>query len=127
MSVILEQIKNRSITLNKDLPWRDAVSLLEGHNDRIQWMEETKGEPTVIVYQDAFYLIDGSKESPDRRGLCYDKGARINRKKFPPVSSAVEECDAHGVQLMDEQMYRYLQTMGSFDLKTSSWVLNGRC
>ena len=28
-----------------------------------------------------------------------------------------------GVEILTEDQYRYLQTLGEFDLKTSSWIL----
>ena len=40
-----------------------------------------------------------------------------------PESSAIEEAEKMGVRLMNEEEYRYLQTLGEFDLKTSSWVV----
>lgn len=123
MSPIIEKIQKRSLALNKALEWEKVLPLLNKYKDQIEWMEDTKGDPCVILHNDNFYLVDSSKESPNRRSLCYDKDARIKRKKFPPKSSALEECEEHGVQLMDESLYRHLQTFGEFDLKTSSWVL----
>ena len=40
-----------------------------------------------------------------------------------PESSAIEEAEKMGVRLMNEEEYRYLQTLGESDLKTSSWVV----
>ena len=64
-----------------------------------------------------------SKESPiDRRSICYDKNARINRKKFPPEQSAEELALSIGIDIVDENMYMELQKIEPLDLKTSSWI-----
>ncbi|MDO4807805.1 MAG: DUF4256 domain-containing protein [Coriobacteriales bacterium] len=87
-------------------------------------MEQSGGEPDVIVCDGRLLVCDCSKESPlPRRSLCYDEEARLSRKKNPPESNAVEEAAGMGLRLMTETEYRHLQTLGEFDLKTSSWVL----
>ena len=91
---------------------------------KIEWMEDTGGEPDVVFYQDALYIIDMSKESPKgRRSVCYDKASRVGRKEFPPETSALELCALHKVSLVDEPMYFYIQTLQPMDVKTSSWLL----
>ena len=68
-------------------------------------------------------FADCSKESPDgRRSLCYDEAALRNRKKNPPIGSARAQAEEMGIGLMTEEQYRFLQTLGEFDLKTSSWI-----
>lgn len=104
---------------NEDL---NLDNLLESVQEQLQYMEETKGEPMVIKYQDKYLLVDGSKESPQRRSVCYDKEARVNRKKYPPETSALEECEKHGVKLMNQEIYNHLQSLKAVDLKTSSWI-----
>lgn len=100
--------------LSRDEKWLRAVSM----------MEESGGEPDLVVFAGKKLICDCTKESPlQRRSLCYDAQARLSRKKNPPMSSAVEEAEKMGLRLMTEEEYRYLQTMGEFDLKTSSWVL----
>ncbi len=92
--------------------------------DALAWMEETGGEPDVIGVEDGrFVFADCACESPSgRRSVCYDEAARLTRKKNPPVSSAQAQAEEHGISLMTEGQYRHLQTLGSFDLKTSSWI-----
>lgn len=89
-------------------------------------MEQTGGEPDVISYdnQSSSYLFaDCSIESPkSRRNLCYDQKALDERKQFKPKNSAMSLAESMGAQLMTEAEYRHLQTLGSFDLKTSSWL-----
>ena len=55
--------------------------------------------------------------------MCYDKSARVNRKKFPPVSSVCEVCKQWNVNLLTKDDYRSLQNIQEVDLKTSSWLL----
>ena len=38
------------------------------------------------------------------------------------MGSAAHEAETAGVKLMTEALYRRLQTLGEFDLKTSSWI-----
>lgn len=89
-------------------------------------MEETGGEPDVIGYEaetGMFLFCDCSKESPKgRRSLCYDRAALESRKKNKPESSAVDRAHEIGIELLTEEQYRLLQTLGEFDLKTSSWL-----
>ena len=46
-----------------------------------------------------------------RRRLC-----------LKPKSSAVEMAAAMGIDLLTEEQYRELQSLGEFDTKTSSWI-----
>ena len=62
-------------------------------------------------------------ESPTgRRSLCYDRAARDSRKENKPKNDAMEMTAAMGIELLTGEQYRELQTRGTFDLKTSSWV-----
>ena len=89
-------------------------------------MESTGGEPDVIG-QDTktgdVIFADSSKESPDRRSLCYDRDAWQSRKEHKPKGGdAVSTAAAMGIELLTEEEYRQLQTLGEFDTKTSSWI-----
>ena len=92
--------------------------------DSIHWMEETGGEPDVVGIDGSVYIVfDCSKETPSgRRNLCYDEEVLFNRKKFPPQDSAMRVASEKEVQIMDEEQYFHLQTLGDFDTKTSSWI-----
>src|SRR5690606_34188316 len=83
-------------------------------------------EPDVIALDAATGQItfcDCAPESPaGRRSLCYDGQARLARKENRPEGSAVEMAAEMGVALLTEAQYRQLQTLGDFDLKTSSWI-----
>ena len=83
------------------------------------------GEPDVIGTDDDGKILFGdcSRETPSgRRSLCYDDEALRKRKKNPPSGSAVQQACEMGTELMDEALYRKLQMLEEFDLKTSSWI-----
>jgi hypothetical protein len=89
-------------------------------------MELTGGEPDVAGYDKKtgeYIFYDCSEESPEgRRSLCYDREALESRKKNKPENNAVDLAAAMGIELLTEEQYRKLQKLGTFDLKTSSWV-----
>lgn len=124
----LEKRFNQNINYHKDILWKDVNKRL---NDDVikslKYMEETGGEPDVIMYDkscDKYIYCDTSMESPiGRRSLCYDKEALNSRKNNKPISSAIEEAKNNRIRLLNEEEYKYLQTLGDFDLKSSSWLL----
>ena len=89
-------------------------------------MERTGGEPDVVGYDnttDEFIFYDCSVESPKgRRSICYDREALESRKKNKPENNAMDIAAAMGIEILTEEQYRALQKLGSFDLKSSSWV-----
>ena len=89
-------------------------------------MEESGGEPDVIDHDPdsgSVHFCDCAIESPaGRRSLCYDGAALDARKQAKPAGSAVGMAAAMGITLLNEEQYRRLQTLGEFDLKTSSWI-----
>lgn len=89
-------------------------------------MEITGGEPDIIGYNEEnqqFIFADCAAESPaGRRNLCYDRKALEARKEHKPANTAIDVALAMGIELMDEAMYRHLQSLGNFDTKTSSWL-----
>jgi Protein of unknown function (DUF4256) len=109
--------------------WAQVRAKLEGHADALkslQAMEATGGEPDVIGQDKEtghFIFCDCCAESPTgRRSACYDGPALDARKENKPENSAVEMAAAMGIELLTEQQYRELQTLGDFDAKTSSWI-----
>lgn len=92
----------------------------------INKMEETGGEPDVVGYDKEtgeLIFFDCSEETPDgRRNVCYDHEALETRKKYPPEDSALNMAEMMGIELLTEQEYFYLQEIGEFDTKTSSWL-----
>ncbi|MCC2655061.1 MAG: hypothetical protein K0Q76_169 [Panacagrimonas sp.] len=109
--------------------WADVQARVDGAGkalDALQQMEATGGEPDVVGLQTGsghVTFFDCSAESPSgRRGTCFDGAARTSRKENAPERSALEMAAAMGIELLTEAQYRHLQTLGEFDLKTSSWI-----
>lgn len=120
----------RHASRHADVRWDDVYAKLRGHSKALKSllaMESTGGEPDVIGRGDeagTFLFCDCSAESPQgRRSLCYDRAALDARKLNKPAGNAVEMAADMGVELLTEQLYRHLQALGQFDLKTSSWIL----
>lgn len=110
-----------------DVVWSDVLTKLETDSNKLvtlSEMERTGGEPDVIRLPNGdLAFCDCSPESPSgRRSLCYDEQALAARKKNKPDGSAVALAEQMGLELLDEAMFRHLQTLGAFDLKTSSWI-----
>ena len=114
---------------HEGMEWEQVLAKLEASTDKL-WslneMEQTGGEPDVVGYDNEtgkYIFYDCSAESPKgRRSLCYDHEALDSRKENKPVNSATGMAAAMGIELLTEEQYRELQLLGSFDLKTSSWV-----
>lgn len=114
---------------HKGIKWVDVLAKLEASSKKLQSlfeMEETGGEPDVIAFDKKtgeYTFCDCAPESPKgRRSLCYDDEALASRKEHKPDGSAIGMAASMGVEILDEEQYRKLQELGSFDLKTSSWV-----
>ena len=130
-SSILSILKKRFIQNEQrhlGMNWLEVESRLLS-NETALWslfqMEETGGEPDVVGKEgEHFIFFDCAKESPTgRRSFCYDQEALEARKQDKPKDSAMQFVENIGVQLLNEEQYRFLQTLGEFDLKTSSWLL----
>ena len=111
------------------LAWADVRARLEGNLPALRAlraMESTGGEPDVIAYDrktGQYTFCDCSEESPaGRRSVCFDGEALRSRKEHRPEKSAVEMAAEMGIDLLTEEQYRDLQSLGEFDTKTSSWV-----
>ena len=130
--MILEILKNRffqNMTRHPDLGWEFVETRLNENKEVLEvlrLMEESGGEPDTIGIDETsgkLIFCDCSSESPaGRRSLCYDDEALQKRKKNPPKGSAVHQAKEMGVSLLTEELYRRLQELGPFDLKTSSWI-----
>ena len=69
-------------------------------------------------------LLDCYQKAPkERESLCYDQAARLGRKKFPPVSSVLEELAHLGSDLLTPDQYLAIQALFPLDEKGSSWLL----
>ena len=94
--------------------------------ETLRRMEESGGEPDTIGDSDegaGLIFCDCAKESPAGcRSLCYDDDTLQRRAKNPPAGSAQRQAREMGALLLTEALYRRLQALGAFDLKTSSWI-----
>jgi hypothetical protein len=129
---LLRTLKDRfekNMNRHKGLEWAKVQAKTEVNTEKL-WslseMERTGGEPDVVGYDKKtgeciFY--DCSAESPKgRRSVCYDREALESRKEFKPKDAAMEMAAAMGIEILTEEQYRELQTLGDFDTKTSSWL-----
>lgn len=126
---ILKTRFEKNPTRHDKIKWEDVQKKLESNPEKL-WslneMEKTEGEPDVVDFDkntNEFLFFDCSAESPKgRRSLCYDRKALDSRKENKPKNNAVDLANEMGIEILDEEQYRHLQTLGNFDLKTSSWI-----
>jgi len=126
---ILQTRFDNNTQRHNGIVWADVQAKLETKPEKL-WtlneMEVTGGEPDVVGFDDKtgeYIFFDCSAESPKgRRSICYDRAAWEARKEHKPENTAVDMASDMGVEILNEEQYRELQTLGSFDLKTSSWI-----
>ena len=121
----------KNMDRHKSLKWAEIQAKLEANTEKL-WslneMERTGGEPDVVGHDKKtgeYIFYDCSAESPkDRRNVCYDREGQETRenKGIHPAGNAIDMAAAMGIELLTEEQYRELQTLGNFDMKTSSWV-----
>lgn len=131
-TALLKVLKARfetNMKRHRELAWEPIQKKIEENPAKawsLQRMEQSAGEPDVIGLDPtsgAYLFVDCAAESPKgRRALCFDQAALDSRKENKPADSAVETAKQMGVELLTEEQYRQLQTLGEFDLKTSSWI-----
>ena len=115
---------------HKGIEWAKVQAKLQANPGKL-WslreMEATGGEPDVVGYDKQtgeYRFNDCSAESPKgRRSVCYDREALEARKENKPKDNAIDMATAMGIELLTEEEYRELQQLGSFDTKTSTWVV----
>lgn len=129
---LVQTLKERfesNIPRHKAIKWEEVAGRLEANPGKL-WslaeMEWTGGEPDVVGFDkktDEFIFFDCSPESPKgRRSVCYDPAALESRKEHKPKHSAIGMAAEMGIEILTEAQYKQLQTLGEFDLKTSSWI-----
>jgi len=126
---VLKMRFEKNMSRHPDLEWSKIEAKLEINPNKL-WslneMEFTEGEPDVVGYDKKtgeYIFYDCSPESPKgRRSYCYDRQALDSRKEHKPSNSVLDAAAEMGVELLTEEEYRNLQTLGNFDMKTSSWV-----
>ena len=114
---------------HKGLEWAGVQARLEAQADKLGSlgdMERTGGEPDVVGRDrktGEYLFFDCSAESPKgRRSLCYDRDALEARKEFKPQDAAMDMGATMGIEMLTEEQYQELQTLGTYDTKTSSWL-----
>lgn len=126
---ILQSRFEKNTHRHQEIVWTTVEARLKEHPDKLdilQTMEDTGGEPDVIGQDKKtgeFLFVDCAPESPKgRRSVCYDPEALASRKEHKPGHSAIGMAAEMGIELLTEEAYYHLQTLGSFDTKTSSWI-----
>ncbi|MDW8360599.1 MAG: DUF4256 domain-containing protein [Candidatus Caldarchaeum sp.] len=126
---LLKLLKQRSCLAGVE--WVEVESVLKENYEKLSSlyeMERTGGEPALVAYDEEagqLVFMDCSPESPaGRRGLCYDREAMALRikKGVRPKGNVVDMAAEMGVEVLTEEQYRWLQTVGEFDTRTSSWL-----
>jgi hypothetical protein len=128
LSTLKSRFEKNSLR-HQNIPWANVLTKLETNQGKLlslYEMDRTGGEPDVVGYDKKtgeYIFYDCAPESPaGRRSVCYDEEALHARKENKPKASAVGMADAMGIELLTEEQYRTLQTLGNFDTKTSSWI-----
>ncbi len=132
IGLLLQILKTRfdkNMNRHQGFEWSKILARLKANNDNL-WslnqMERSDGEPDVVGYDKntgEYIFYDCSAESPkDRRSFCYDHQALESRKENNHRNSAMGMAADMGIELLTEEQYRELQGLGSFDMKTSSWL-----
>jgi hypothetical protein len=119
----------KNMNRHKSLEWAKVAARLEKNAEKLQSlheMESTGGEPDVVGHDrktGEYIFFDCAAESPKgRRSVCYDNEALASRKEHKPKNSALGMAADMGIELLNEEQYRELQTLGACDTKTSSWI-----
>lgn len=126
---VLKDRFEKNSNRHKGLEWSGVQAKLEAKPEKL-WslneMERTGGEPDVIGHDkqtDEYIFYDCSAETPKgRRSICYDREGQESRKEHKPENNALDMAAAMGIEILTEEQFRELQTIGNFDRKTSSWV-----
>ena len=126
---ILKTRFEKNMNRHKGLAWDKVQAKLEANTkklDALHEMEQTGGEPDVVGYDKKtgeYIFYDCSAETPKgRRSVCYDREGLESRKEHKPANNAIDMAAAMGIDLLTEEQYRELQQLGTFDIKTSSWL-----
>lgn len=129
---LIQTLKNRfekNMNRHEKMGWSKIEEKLKLNTSKL-WslneMEISGGEPDVVDYDEKtgeYIFFDCSAESPkNRRSFCYDREALDSRKENKPQNDVFTVATEMGVEILSEEQYRYLQNLGEFDLKTSSWI-----
>lgn len=131
---LLKAMKERfekNMKRHEGLDWPDLQTRLlrkSGALWSLSEMERTGGEPDAIGKDEEtgqFIFCDCSAESPQgRRNVCYDREGQLKREKegLSVAGNVLDMANAIGIDPLTEEQYRELQKLGSFDMKSQSWL-----
>ena len=126
---ILKARFDKNMNRHKGIDWAEVVTRLQSNAknmNALSEMEKTGGEPDIIGRDNKtgeYIFCDCSTETPlGRRSTCYDREGLESRNAHKPENNALDMAAAIGIDLLTEAQYRELQSLGNFDLKTSSWI-----
>jgi hypothetical protein len=106
LETLKEQYKQYADTIDVAPHWSVIEKLLTPHLDKLKLFEE----PRILwIKDDKLVICEGSKESP-----------KAHRNK--DYHASVEWCEKNGLELMNEDEYRRLQTLDEFDVESWSWL-----
>ena len=126
--MVLKNRFEKNMNRHPGVSWAVVLEKLKAQPEKLaslHAMEVTGGEPDVLRRNEggALVFMDCTAESPaGRRRTCYDSAAWEARKEHKPKTSALEMAAIMGTEILTESDYRFLQTVGNFDTKTSSWI-----
>ena len=119
----------KNLTRHQGLVWAKVQARLEANAEKLcslAEMERTGGEPDVVGQDKKsgeFVFMDCSAQSPKGRvSFCYDRAALDARKEHKPKNCVLDAATDMGVEVLTEEEYFALQTLGEFDTKSSSWL-----
>ena len=114
---ILEQRFLKYPERHVGIAWENVCRALQDNDIEVLLrMEETGGEVDVVKEEKGHFLFfDCSQESPaKRRSLCYDEAALAARKANKPAGSIEKMAAEIGAEILDEEDYLLLQSLGGF-------------
>ena len=107
-SIQAENFRKMILTLNDDV--RVILIKLADRLHNMQTMDSMREDKQTKIASETLYIY-----AP----LATLLKLTSNKAKIPGVAAA----EAMGITLLNESEYRYLQQLGPFDTKTSSWLL----
>ncbi|MGL5831433.1 MAG: DUF4256 domain-containing protein [Candidatus Altimarinota bacterium] len=133
---LISNLKTRfdqNINRHKGIEWSRVDQRLKNAEAKKLWslseMERTGGEPDILKVDERtgeVIFYDCAVSSP-RANCVYDGRAEQDVRKMSPQAefngNAVDIITNMGLEFIDEQEYRFMQTLVEFDhLRTSSWI-----
>lgn len=126
---VLQRRFEKHMHRHSEVEWATVRARLDANTEKLQAlheMEDSGGEPDVTSYDQEtgeIVFFDCSTETPKgRTSHCYDREGLDSRKEYKPANTVMDLAAAMGIEVLTEDEYMELQTLGDFDLKTSSWL-----